>query len=95
VECFILFPEGRVSPIQQMQMTSVLDPNVHCVAVQGTFDDCQDIVKALFRDRKSPLPKSFSSSSSPSFSPSLSPSSCLLALRPKDVCIHVRMCACA
>jgi len=52
VECFILFPEGRVSPIQQMQMTSVLDPNVHCVAVQGTFDDCQDIVKALFRDLK-------------------------------------------
>lgn len=52
VECFILFPEGRVSPIQQLQMTSVLDPNVHCVAVQGTFDDCQDIVKALFRDLK-------------------------------------------
>ena len=54
VECFILFPEGRVSPIQQMQMTSVLDPNVHCIAVQGTFDDCQDIVKALFRDRECP-----------------------------------------
>ena len=52
VECFILFPEGRVSPIQQLQMTSVLDNNVHCVAVQGTFDDCQDIVKALFRDLK-------------------------------------------
>mmetsp|Transcript_46208 Transcript_46208/g.130098 ORF Transcript_46208/g.130098 Transcript_46208/m.130098 type:complete len:496 (+) Transcript_46208:51-1538(+) len=48
VECFILFPEGRVSKIQQQQMTSVLDDNVHCVAVQGTFDDCQDIVKALF-----------------------------------------------
>jgi len=52
VECFILFPEGRVSPIQQLQMTSVLDSNVHCIAVQGTFDDCQDIVKALFRDLK-------------------------------------------
>jgi len=50
VECFILFPEGRVSKIQQQQMTSVLDANVHCVAVQGTFDDCQDIVKALFGD---------------------------------------------
>jgi len=50
VECFILFPEGRVSKIQQQQMTSVLDPNVHCIAVQGTFDDCQDIVKALFGD---------------------------------------------
>ena len=34
VECFILFPEGRVSPIQQLQMTSVTDENVHCIAVQ-------------------------------------------------------------
>jgi len=50
VECFILFPEGRVSKIQQQQMTSVLDPNVHCVAIKGTFDDCQDIVKALFSE---------------------------------------------
>lgn len=50
VDCFILFPEGRVSPIQQQQMTSVLDDNVHCIAVEGTFDDCQDIVKALFGD---------------------------------------------
>mmetsp|Transcript_60140 Transcript_60140/g.175741 ORF Transcript_60140/g.175741 Transcript_60140/m.175741 type:complete len:507 (+) Transcript_60140:86-1606(+) len=50
VECFILFPEGRVSKIQQQQMTSVLDENVHCIAVQGTFDDCQDIVKGLFGD---------------------------------------------
>jgi threonine synthase len=48
VECFILFPEGRVSKIQQQQMTSVLDSNVHCIAVKGTFDDCQDIVKDLF-----------------------------------------------
>ncbi|CAK0795533.1 unnamed protein product [Prorocentrum cordatum] len=48
VECFILFPEGRVSQIQQQQMTSVLDSNVHCIAVQGTFDDCQNIVKGLF-----------------------------------------------
>jgi threonine synthase len=50
VECFILFPKGRVSHIQQQQMTSVLDANVHCVAVEGTFDDCQNIVKALFGD---------------------------------------------
>jgi len=50
VECFILFPEGRVSKIQQQQMTSVLDDNVHNIAVQGTFDDCQDIVKSLFGD---------------------------------------------
>jgi threonine synthase len=48
VECFILFPENRVSLIQQQQMTSVLDSNVHCIAVQGTFDDCQNIVKGLF-----------------------------------------------
>lgn len=51
VDCFILFPEGRVSHIQQQQqMTSVLDDNVHCVAIKGTFDDCQDIVKELFAD---------------------------------------------
>lgn len=52
VECFILFPKGRVSHIQQQQMTSVLDDNVHCVAVEGTFDDCQNIVKGLFGDLK-------------------------------------------
>jgi len=50
VECFILFPLGRVSKVQQQQMTSVLDDNVHCIAVEGTFDDCQDITKALFGD---------------------------------------------
>jgi threonine synthase len=50
IDCMVLFPEGRVSPIQQQQMTSVLDPNVHCVSVKGTFDDCQNIVKALFSD---------------------------------------------
>lgn len=52
VECFILFPKGRVSHIQQQQMTSVLDDNIHCVSVEGTFDDCQNIVKALFGDLK-------------------------------------------
>mmetsp|Transcript_10175 Transcript_10175/g.11682 ORF Transcript_10175/g.11682 Transcript_10175/m.11682 type:complete len:493 (+) Transcript_10175:222-1700(+) len=51
VEVFILFPEGRVSPIQERQMTTVLDENVHCVAVEGTFDDAQAIVKACFRDK--------------------------------------------
>eukprot|EP00929_Paragymnodinium_shiwhaense_P103543 TRINITY_DN670_c0_g1_i1.p1 TRINITY_DN670_c0_g1~~TRINITY_DN670_c0_g1_i1.p1 ORF type:complete len:513 (+),score=126.30 TRINITY_DN670_c0_g1_i1:75-1541(+) len=50
VECFILFPKGRVSKVQQNQMTSVLDENVHCIAVEGTFDDCQNIVKDLFGD---------------------------------------------
>lgn len=38
---FILHPKGRVSPIQEAQMTTVLDKNVHNLAVTGTFDDCQ------------------------------------------------------
>ncbi|CAI4218180.1 unnamed protein product [Parascedosporium putredinis] len=50
VSVFILHPNGRVSPIQEAQMTTVLDSNVHNLAVTGTFDDCQDIVKALFAD---------------------------------------------
>ncbi|KAG8899404.1 threonine synthase [Tulasnella sp. 403] len=41
VEVFILHPQGRISPIQEAQMTSVLDANVHNIAVKGTFDDCQ------------------------------------------------------
>jgi threonine synthase len=49
---FILHPKGRVSPIQEAQMTTVTDANVHNIAVKGTFDDCQDIVKALFGDRE-------------------------------------------
>ena len=50
LEVFILHPQGRVSPIQARQMTAVLDENVHNVAVEGTFDDCQRIVKALACD---------------------------------------------
>lgn len=41
VEIFILHPKGRVSPIQEAQMTTVLDKNVHNLAVEGSFDDCQ------------------------------------------------------
>ncbi len=41
VSVFILHPKGRVSPIQEAQMTTVLDRNVHNMAVEGTFDDCQ------------------------------------------------------
>ncbi|KAG8977802.1 threonine synthase, partial [Tulasnella sp. 427] len=52
VSIFILYPLGRVSPIQEAQMTTVPDANVHTVAVKGTFDDCQDIVKALFSDHE-------------------------------------------
>ncbi|KAI6862617.1 threonine synthase [Hortaea werneckii] len=50
VSVFIMHPKGKVSPIQEAQMTTVLDANVHNLAVEGTFDDCQDIVKALFAD---------------------------------------------
>ncbi|KAJ8521524.1 hypothetical protein ONZ45_g1782 [Pleurotus djamor] len=52
ISIFILHPKGRVSPIQEAQMTTVTDPNVFNIAVKGTFDDCQDIVKALFSDRE-------------------------------------------
>ena len=41
ISIFILHPKGRVSPIQEAQMTTVLDENVHNIAVKGTFDDCQ------------------------------------------------------
>jgi threonine synthase len=41
ISIFILHPKGRVSPIQEAQMTTVTDANVHNVAVKGTFDDCQ------------------------------------------------------
>ncbi len=47
---FILHPYGRVSEVQRRQMTTVPDANVHNIALKGTFDDCQDIVKALFND---------------------------------------------
>ena len=50
VEIFILFPNGRVSDVQRRQMTTVASNNVHCIAVDGTFDDCQDLVKAMFAD---------------------------------------------
>ncbi|KAH8829171.1 tryptophan synthase beta subunit-like PLP-dependent enzyme [Flagelloscypha sp. PMI_526] len=52
ISIFILHPKGRVSPIQEAQMTTVTDENVHNLAVQGTFDDCQDIVKTLFGDKE-------------------------------------------
>jgi threonine synthase len=41
VDVFILHPYKRISPIQEAQMTTVLDENVHNLAVNGTFDDCQ------------------------------------------------------
>lgn len=50
ISMFILHPRGRVSDVQRRQMTTVLGANVHNIALEGTFDDCQDIVKALFAD---------------------------------------------
>jgi len=50
IECFIMYPEGRTSSIQEKQMITVLDPNIHNIALGGTFDDCQYVVKALFAD---------------------------------------------
>ncbi len=49
-EVFIFHPAGRVSEVQRRQMTTVDAPNIHNIAVEGTFDDCQDLVKALFAD---------------------------------------------
>jgi len=50
IDIFILHPHLKTSPIQALQMTTVLDGNVHNVAVEGTFDDCQNIVKTIFND---------------------------------------------
>ena len=46
----ILYPDGRTSDVQRRQMTTVDAPNVHVVAIDGSFDDCQDLVKAMFND---------------------------------------------
>src|SRR5690606_6158375 len=51
-DVFILFPHGRVSPVQQRQMTTSAAANVHALAIKGTFDDCQNLVKAMFNDIK-------------------------------------------
>ncbi len=50
VRVFMLSPHGRMSPFQQAQMFSLQDPNIHNIAVDGVFDDCQDIVKACSND---------------------------------------------
>jgi threonine synthase len=47
-DVFVLFPHGRVSDVQRLMMTTVADHNVHALAIEGTFDDCQAIVKAMF-----------------------------------------------
>jgi threonine synthase len=49
-DIFILFPHGKVSPVQQRQMTTPTAANVHALAVEGNFDDCQSLVKDMFND---------------------------------------------
>ena len=50
VQIVVLHPAGRVSDVQRRQMTTVDEPNVHNIAIEGNFDDCQDLVKAMFAD---------------------------------------------
>jgi threonine synthase len=50
IRVFIMHPQGRTSPVQEKQMTSVLDENVYNLAVEGTFDDCQHLMKTIFSD---------------------------------------------
>ncbi|MEM9477479.1 MAG: threonine synthase [Pseudomonadota bacterium] len=50
VDVFILYPHGRVSEVQRRQMTTPVEDNVHAVAVDGDFDDCQAALKAMFND---------------------------------------------
>lgn len=50
VDVFILYPDGRVSDVQRRQMTTVSDSNIHTIALNGTFDDAQNILKRLFRN---------------------------------------------
>ena len=48
VDLFVLFPQGRISDVQRRMMTTVADDNVHTLAIEGTFDDCQAMVKGMF-----------------------------------------------
>ena len=50
IDVVALFPHGRVSDVQRMMMTTANDPNVHALAIEGTFDDCQALVKGMFND---------------------------------------------
>lgn len=48
IDLVVLFPNGRISEVQRRMMTTAADPNVHAVAIEGTFDDCQALVKGMF-----------------------------------------------
>jgi len=50
IDVIILHPQGRTSEVQRRQMTTVMDVNVHNIALEGTFDDCQTLVKGLFNN---------------------------------------------
>ncbi|MEM7393952.1 MAG: threonine synthase [Verrucomicrobiota bacterium] len=50
INIFVMHPEGRIAPLQEKQMTSVMAPNVFNIAIEGTFDDCQRIMKHIFGD---------------------------------------------
>lgn len=50
IDIFILHPHNRVSDVQRKQMTTILSDNVHNIAIEGSFDDCQNMVKAMFND---------------------------------------------
>jgi len=52
LDIFMLHPAGRISEVQRYQMTTVHEKNVHNIAIKGTFDDCQDLVKGMFNDEK-------------------------------------------
>lgn len=52
IDIFILHPHNRTSDVQRRQMTTVMDANIHNIALEGTFDDCQRIVKGLFNNQK-------------------------------------------
>lgn len=50
VNCVVLFPKGRISDVQRRMMTTPREPNVNALAIEGTFDDCQALVKAMFNN---------------------------------------------
>jgi threonine synthase len=50
IAIFVMYPAGRVSRLQELQMTSVLDDNVHALEIEGSFDDCQRLMKEVFND---------------------------------------------
>lgn len=50
INVFVLYPRGRISEVQRRQMTTPQDPNVHAIAIDGSFDDCQALVKQCFAD---------------------------------------------